>query len=84
MSSRKSTSECPSVKLGDNFKNLRFESPVDCNNTQTDIERRLTKHEFESPVDCNNTQTCTITYKNGLMFESPVDCNNTQTVTDRY
>ena len=79
VSSRESTSECPSVKLGDNFKNLRFESPVDCNNTQTYLRCCHPVQWFESPVDCNNTQTLAGPFWFERMFESPVDCNNTQT-----
>ena len=56
-----------------------FESPVDCNNTQTYPKYDTEEEEFESPVDCNNTQTCTVSADVGAEFESPVDCNNTQT-----
>ena len=36
---------------------MAFESPVDCNNTQTGQSDRSVVFVFESPVDCNNTQS---------------------------
>ena len=57
-----------------------FESPVDCNSSQTPVHDPAGVHLFESPVDCNSSQTGVLIYRALQEFESPVDCNSSQTV----
>ena len=56
-----------------------FESPVDCNSSQTHVVRDHTEILFESPVDCNSSQTKDASWIDDIAFESPVDCNSSQT-----
>ena len=36
---------------------IEFESPVDCNSSQTERKSLWSTTSFESPVDCNSSQT---------------------------
>ena len=56
-----------------------FESPVDCNSSQTTKTVTAGDTVFESPVDCNSSQTRVSTFAHAIRFESPVDCNSSQT-----
>ena len=71
-------SGCGFFKLQD----LRFESSVIFNGTQTELTVSLNATLFESSVIFNGTQTDKSTFEVGYMFESSVIFNGTQTDGD--
>ena len=69
-------SGCGFFKLQD----LRFESSVIFNGTQTSSPQKQSMFTFESSVIFNGTQTQIKVYSDLMLFESSVIFNGTQTV----